>query len=73
MSGQSTTPVSPPTPAVASRAKIVMMAIIAGAVITNIYCTQPILPLIKASLGVDLAMVDLVAAAAMPKTNASAI
>jgi len=23
-----------------------MMAIIAGAVITNIYCTQPILPLI---------------------------
>jgi predicted MFS family arabinose efflux permease len=34
-------------------------------VITNIYCTQPILPLIKANLGVDLAMVDLVAAAAL--------
>ncbi len=65
MSGQSTTPVSPPTPAVASRAKIVMMAIIAGAVITNIYCTQPILPLIKAGFGVDLTTVDLVAAAAL--------
>ena len=65
MSGQSTTPVSPPTPAVASRGKIVMMAIIAGAVITNIYCTQPILPLIKAGLGVDLTTVDLVAGAAL--------
>jgi predicted MFS family arabinose efflux permease len=65
VSGQSTTPVSPPTPAVASRAKIVMMAIIAGAVITNIYCTQPILPLIKAGFGVDLTTVDLVAAAAL--------
>ena len=65
MSGQSTTPVSPPTPAVASRAKIVMMAIIAGAVITNIYCTQPILPLIKAGFGVGLTTVDLVAAAAL--------
>lgn len=42
-----------------------MMAIIAGAVITNIYCTQPILPLIKAGLGVDLTTVDLVAAAAL--------
>lgn len=42
-----------------------MMAIIAGAVITNIYCTQPILPLIKAGLGVDLTMVDLIAAAAL--------
>ena len=65
MSDQSTIPVSPPAPAVASRAKIVMMAIIAGAVITNIYCTQPILPLIKAGFGVDLTTVDLVAAAAL--------
>ena len=65
MHGQPTTPVSPPTPAVASRAKIVMMAIIAGAVITNVYCIQPILPLIKTGLGVDLTTVDLVAAAAL--------
>lgn len=65
MHGRPSAPVSPPTPAVASRGKIVMMAIIAGAVITNIYCTQPILPLIKTGLGVDLAMVDLVAAAAL--------
>ncbi|MDW3685507.1 MFS transporter [Cupriavidus sp. CV2] len=59
------TPDSPTTPAVASRGKIVMMAVIAGAVITNIYCTQPILPLIKTGLGVDLTTVDLVAAAAL--------
>ena len=65
MRGHPTTPVSPPSHPVASHAKIIMMAVIAGAVITNIYCTQPILPLIKASLGVDLAMVDLVAAAAL--------
>ncbi|WP_429269485.1 MFS transporter [Paraburkholderia sp. EB58] len=63
--GHPTTHASPPTHPLASRGKIVMMAVIAGAVITNIYCTQPILPLIKASLGVDLAMVDLVAAAAL--------
>src|ERR1700761_1456493 len=65
VSGLSTTPASAPTPAVASRSKIVMMAIIAGAVITNVYCIQPILPLIKTGLGVDLATVDLVAAAAL--------
>nr|WP_242404632.1 MFS transporter [Janthinobacterium agaricidamnosum] len=52
-------------PAIASRGKIVMMAIIAGAVITNIYCTQPILPLIASGLGVDLSTVDLVAGAAL--------
>ena len=52
----------PPT---ASRGKIVMMAIVAGAVITNIYCTQPILPLIAAGLKVNLSTVDLVAAAAL--------
>jgi predicted MFS family arabinose efflux permease len=63
--GLPTTPDSPPAPAVASRSKIVMMAIIAGAVITNVYCIQPILPLIKAGLGVDLTMVDLVAGAAL--------
>jgi hypothetical protein len=40
-----------------------MMAIIAGAVITNIYCTQPILPLIASDLGLDVTTVDLVAGA----------
>jgi predicted MFS family arabinose efflux permease len=34
-------------------------------VITNIYCTQPILPLIAAGLRVDLTTVDLVAGAAL--------
>lgn len=52
-------------PALASRGKIIMMAIIAGAVITNIYCTQPILPLIASDLGLDLTTVDLVAGAAL--------
>ena len=58
-------PEHPDAPAIASRGKIVMMAIIAGAVITNIYCTQPILPLIASGLGVDLGTVDLVAGAAL--------
>lgn len=65
MRGLPTTPEIATPPAVASRGRIAMMAIIAGAVITNIYCTQPILPLIKARLGVDLTTVDLVAAAAL--------
>ncbi|CAB3715815.1 putative transporter [Paraburkholderia sediminicola] len=65
MRGLPTTPEIATPPAVASRGRIAMMAIIAGAVITNIYCTQPILPLIKAGLGVDLTTVDLVAAAAL--------
>jgi predicted MFS family arabinose efflux permease len=56
---------NPGTHPVASRGKIVMMAIIAGAVITNIYCTQPILPLIAASLHLNVTTVDLVAAAAL--------
>jgi predicted MFS family arabinose efflux permease len=56
---------SPHTPPVASRGKIVMMAIIAGAVITNVYATQPILPLIGADMHVDLTTVDLVAGAAL--------
>jgi len=55
----------PSVPTTASRGKIVMMAIIAGAVITNIYCTQPILPLIAAGMQVDVATVDLVAGAAL--------
>jgi len=55
----------PQAPALASRGKIIMMAIIAGAVITNIYCTQPILPLIAAGFQVDLTAVDLVAGAAL--------
>jgi predicted MFS family arabinose efflux permease len=42
-----------------------MMAIIAGAVITNIYCTQPILPLIAAGMRIDITTVDLVAGAAL--------
>ncbi|SOE87259.1 Predicted arabinose efflux permease, MFS family [Burkholderia sp. YR290] len=52
-------------PAVASRGKFIMMGAIAGAVVTNIYCTQPILPLIAAGLRVNLTTVDLVAAAAL--------
>lgn len=53
------------SPPVASRAKIIMMAIIAGAVITNIYCTQPILPLIASGMKVNVTTVDLVAGAAL--------
>jgi MFS family permease len=56
---------NPGTPEFASRGKIVMMAVIAGAVITNVYCTQPILPLIQSGLQVDLTTVDLVAGAAL--------
>jgi len=56
---------SSPTPAVASRGKIIMMAIVAGAVITNLYCTQPILPLIASDMKVDLTTVDLVAGSAL--------
>lgn len=65
MQTQPTTQHPLPPPAVASRGKILMMAIVAGAVITNIYCTQPILPLIASGLRVDLKTVDLVAAAAL--------
>lgn len=65
MNGLPSTPESLPPPATVSRGKILMMAIIAGAVITNIYCTQPILPLIASGLGVDLTAVDLVAGAAL--------
>lgn len=53
------------SPAIASRGKIVMMAIIAGAVITNLYCVQPILPLIAASLEIDQTTVDIVAGMAL--------
>jgi predicted MFS family arabinose efflux permease len=42
-----------------------MMAVIAGAVITNLYCIQPILPLIAAEMHVGLTAVDLVAGAAL--------
>jgi predicted MFS family arabinose efflux permease len=42
-----------------------MMAIIAGAVITNLYCVQPILPLIAGGFGASLTAVDLVAGAAL--------
>lgn len=48
-------------PLVASRGKILMMAVIAGAVITNLYRIQPILPLIAADMGIGLSTVDLVA------------
>ena len=57
--------VDPQAPVMASRGKIIMMAIIAGAVITNVYCIQPILPLIASGLGADLTQVDLVAGAAL--------
>jgi predicted MFS family arabinose efflux permease len=63
--GLSTPSGSPPLPAVASRGKILMMAIIAGAVITNLYCIQPILPLVAVGLRVDLTTVDFVAGAAL--------
>lgn len=65
MSGLPNTPNNPATPSIASRGKIIMMAIIAGAVITNIYCTQPILPLIASGLHIGLTTVDLVAGAAL--------
>ncbi|WP_077049069.1 MFS transporter [Pseudomonas sp. KK4] len=65
MSALPLTSESSSAPAVASRGKIIMMAIIAGAVITNIYCTQPILPLIASDLGLDLTTVDLVAGSAL--------
>lgn len=52
-------------PTVAPRGKIIIMGAIAGAVATNIYCTQPILPLIASGLNVDLTMANLVAGAAL--------
>jgi len=55
-----------PAPAeAASRGKILMMAVVAGAVITNLYCVQPILPLIAGGLHATLTAVDLVAGAAL--------
>lgn len=60
-----TTHVKPPAAPLASRAKIAMMAVVAGAVITNLYCVQPILPLIAAEMQVGLSAVDLVAGAAL--------
>jgi predicted MFS family arabinose efflux permease len=65
VSGQPTITAHAETPPLASRGKILMMAVIAGAVITNLYCTQPILPLIAADFGVGLPTVDLVAGAAL--------
>jgi len=47
------------------RGKIFMMAVIAGAVVTNIYCVQPILPLMTADLHISAANADLVAAATL--------
>jgi predicted MFS family arabinose efflux permease len=52
-------------PTAAPRGKILIMGAVAGAVATNIYCTQPILPLIAAGLKVDLTMANLVAGAAL--------
>ncbi|MGO4465529.1 MFS transporter, partial [Pseudoduganella sp. RAF53_2] len=65
MSKLPTSTISPTAPALASRGKILMMAGVAGAVITNIYSTQPILPLIASDLRVGLTQVDLVAGAAL--------
>jgi len=59
------TPGNVSEPTLASRSKILMMAAIAGSVITNIYSTQPILPLIASDLHVGVAEVDFVAAAAL--------
>jgi predicted MFS family arabinose efflux permease len=42
-----------------------MMAVIAGAVITNLYCIQPILPLIASGMQIGLTTVDLVAGVAL--------
>ncbi|WP_186176991.1 MFS transporter [Burkholderia gladioli] len=56
---------APPAPPAASRGKIITMAAIAGAVVTNIYCTQPILPLIAQGLHAEAASADLVAGAAL--------
>ena len=56
---------SDPSPVVVPRGKILMMAIIAGAVITNLYCVQPILPLIAGGFHAGLTTVDLVAGAAL--------
>ncbi|WP_242169110.1 MULTISPECIES: MFS transporter [unclassified Pseudomonas] len=47
------------------RGKNIMMAVIAGAVVTNIYCTQPVLPLIASDLDVAVSTVNLVAGAAL--------
>jgi predicted MFS family arabinose efflux permease len=47
------------------RLKIFMMAVVAGAVITNLYCVQPILPLIAGGFHASLTTVDLVAGAAL--------
>ncbi|MGA7438999.1 MAG: MFS transporter [Luteibacter sp.] len=59
-------PTALPAPAeAASRGKILMMAVVAGAVITNLYCVQPILPLIAGGLHATLTAVDLVAGAAL--------
>jgi predicted MFS family arabinose efflux permease len=49
----------------AVRLKIFMMAVVAGAVITNLYCVQPILPLIASGFHASLTTVDLVAGAAL--------
>ncbi|KAF1012447.1 MAG: putative transporter [Pseudomonas fluorescens] len=61
MSSPAPTPLHPG----ASRGKIMMMAVIAGAVITNIYCTQPILSLIASDMNLDLGTADLVAGSAL--------
>jgi len=65
VSVQTISPTSPAVQPAASRARILMMAVIAGAVITNLYCIQPILPLIAADLGLDLATADMVASVAL--------
>ena len=52
-------------PVQAPRGKILMMAGVAGAVITNIYSTQPILPLIAEDLHIGISQVDLIAGSAL--------
>ncbi|UPG94002.1 MFS transporter [Luteibacter aegosomatissinici] len=65
MSGPSPVVTTPAPATIASRGKIFMMAVIAGAVITNLYCVQPILPLIATGFHASLTAVDLVAGAAL--------
>lgn len=55
----------PVSSAPASRGRIVLMAVIAGAVITNLYCIQPILPLIASDMQIGLTAADLVAGVAL--------
>jgi predicted MFS family arabinose efflux permease len=57
--------VAAPPAAAAPHGKILMMAVIAGSVVTNIYCNQPILPLIAKALIANTIQVGFVAGATL--------